>query len=51
MRRTRTDDHGALVECVQSWWGESRTPEQARELSMLLPRLDRVCFRRLLDPA
>ena len=38
-RRARTDDHGALVECVQSWWGESRTPEQARELSMLLPRL------------
>jgi ribosomal protein S18 acetylase RimI-like enzyme len=32
-------DHPALVECVQSWWGESRTPEQARELSLLLPRL------------
>ncbi|WP_198961505.1 GNAT family N-acetyltransferase [Pseudonocardia sp. MH-G8] len=28
-----------MVECVQLWWGDSRTPEQARELSLLLPRL------------
>ncbi len=38
-RPARVGDHQALVECVQSWWGESRTPEQARELSLILPRL------------
>ncbi|WP_030659574.1 GNAT family N-acetyltransferase [Streptomyces rimosus] len=39
VRRARTTDHTTLVECVQRWWGDSRTPEQARQLSMLLPRL------------
>ncbi|WP_411122385.1 GNAT family N-acetyltransferase [Streptomyces sp. x-19] len=39
VRRARTADHSTLVECVQKWWGDSRTPEQARELSLLLPRL------------
>ncbi|MEN2417341.1 GNAT family N-acetyltransferase [Streptomyces rimosus] len=39
VRRARTTDHTTLVECVQRWWGDSRTPEQARELSLLLPRL------------
>ncbi|MHA6620929.1 GNAT family N-acetyltransferase [Pseudonocardia sp. DLS-67] len=38
-RPARTGDHGAIVERVQSWWGDSRTPEEARELSLLLPRL------------
>lgn len=28
-----------IVECVQQWWGSSRTPAQARELSLLLPKL------------
>lgn len=32
-------DHHAIVGCVQSWWGDSRTPAEARELSLLLPRL------------
>ncbi|MFH8347495.1 GNAT family N-acetyltransferase [Streptomyces sp. NPDC018045] len=39
VRRARTADHTTLVECVQRWWGDSRTPEQSRELSLLLPRL------------
>ena len=39
LRRARTADHPALVESVQRWWGDSRTDEQARELSLLLPRL------------
>ncbi|MEV7422041.1 MULTISPECIES: GNAT family N-acetyltransferase [unclassified Streptomyces] len=39
VRRARTADYPTLVECVQKWWGDSRTPEGARELSLLLPRL------------
>ncbi|WP_255620971.1 GNAT family N-acetyltransferase [Pseudonocardia sp. DSM 110487] len=39
MRQARAEDHRAIVERVQSWWADSRTPEQARELSLLLPRL------------
>ncbi|SHF58813.1 GNAT family N-acetyltransferase [Streptoalloteichus hindustanus] len=39
VRQAHVSDHRALVECVQSWWGDSRTPEEARELSLLLPRL------------
>ncbi|MFF0746744.1 GNAT family N-acetyltransferase [Streptomyces sp. NPDC004111] len=39
VRPARTADYPTLVRCVQQWWGDSRTPEQARELSLLLPRL------------
>lgn len=39
MRAAGVGDHRAMVERVPRWWGDSRTPEQARELSMLLPRL------------
>ncbi|WNM29164.1 GNAT family N-acetyltransferase [Streptomyces sp. Li-HN-5-11] len=39
LRQARVSDHGTIVECVRQWWGDSRTPEQARELSLLLPRL------------
>lgn len=39
VRRARVTDHRTIVECVQRWWGDSRTPEQARELSLLLPKL------------
>ncbi|MFD7506492.1 GNAT family N-acetyltransferase [Streptomyces sp. NPDC059850] len=39
LRQANVSDHGTLVECVHQWWGDSRTPEQARELSLLLPRL------------
>ncbi|MFJ9708146.1 GNAT family N-acetyltransferase [Streptomyces sp. NPDC101234] len=39
LRRARVSDHGALVGCVHRWWGDSRTPAQAQELSLLLPRL------------
>ncbi|WP_225100008.1 GNAT family N-acetyltransferase [Streptomyces sp. CoH27] len=46
LRPARVSDHGTLVECVQQWWGDSRTPEQARELSLLLPRLFLQYFSR-----
>ncbi|TPQ21554.1 GNAT family N-acetyltransferase [Streptomyces sporangiiformans] len=39
LRQARVSDHGTLVTCVQRWWGDSRSPEQARELSLLLPKL------------
>ncbi|GAB3726854.1 GNAT family N-acetyltransferase [Amycolatopsis oliviviridis] len=38
-RRAHVSDHHAIVTRVQQWWGDSRTPEQARELSLLLPKL------------
>ncbi len=38
-RPATAGDHRTIVRCVQSWWGDSRTPEAARELSLLLPRL------------
>lgn len=38
-RPARADDHAAIVRHVQAWWNDSRTSEQARELSLLLPRL------------
>ncbi|RSN34551.1 GNAT family N-acetyltransferase [Amycolatopsis sp. WAC 01416] len=38
-RRAHVSDHGTIVECVQEWWGDSRNPAQARELSLLLPKL------------
>ncbi|GAA3188357.1 MULTISPECIES: GNAT family N-acetyltransferase [Streptomyces] len=46
LRPARVSDHPALVRCVQTWWGDSRTPEQARELSLLLPRLFLQFFSR-----
>lgn len=39
LRQAHVSDHSTIVECVQQWWGDSRTPEQACELSLLLPRL------------
>ncbi|MGW0770053.1 N-acetyltransferase family protein [Streptomyces sp. NPDC002676] len=39
LRQARVSDHGRIVACVQQWWGDSRTPAQARELSLLLPKL------------
>ncbi|UMP03515.1 GNAT family N-acetyltransferase [Amycolatopsis sp. EV170708-02-1] len=38
-RRADVSDHGAIVDRVQRWWGDSRTPAEARELSLLLPKL------------
>ncbi|MFD4405347.1 GNAT family N-acetyltransferase [Nocardia sp. NPDC058499] len=46
MRRAQLSDHHMIVECVQRWWGDSRTPEQARELSLLLPKLFLQFFSR-----
>ncbi|GAB2617763.1 GNAT family N-acetyltransferase [Streptomyces capparidis] len=39
LRQARVTDHGTMVGHVQRWWGDSRTPAQARELSLLLPKL------------
>lgn len=39
MRRAVPDDHPGMVRAIQEWWGDSRDPQQARELSLLLPRL------------
>ncbi|MGW7007390.1 N-acetyltransferase family protein [Streptomyces sp. NPDC054933] len=39
VRQARVSDHRTIVECVQKWWSDSRTPDQARELSLLLPKL------------
>jgi N-acetylglutamate synthase-like GNAT family acetyltransferase len=39
IRQARVSDHRTIVECVQRWWDDSRTPDQARELSLLLPKL------------
>jgi ribosomal protein S18 acetylase RimI-like enzyme len=39
VRQARISDHAVIVDCIHRWWGDSRTPEQARELSLLLPRL------------
>ncbi|MBC3982122.1 GNAT family N-acetyltransferase [Streptomyces sp. AC536] len=38
-RQAREEDHAPIVASIQTWWGETRTPEEARELSLLLPRL------------
>ncbi|GAB2568356.1 GNAT family N-acetyltransferase [Leucobacter ruminantium] len=39
LRRAKTSDHAVIVECIARWWTDSRSPERARELSRLLPRL------------
>ncbi|MFG2586096.1 GNAT family N-acetyltransferase [Streptomyces malaysiensis] len=39
LRQARVSDHRMIVGRVQQWWSDSRTPDQARELSLLLPRL------------
>ncbi|WP_433455208.1 GNAT family N-acetyltransferase [Streptomyces sp. CA-142005] len=39
LRQARVSDHDVIGGCVQQWWNDSRTPDQARELSLLLPRL------------
>ncbi|MET9864029.1 GNAT family N-acetyltransferase [Streptomyces smyrnaeus] len=46
LRQAQVGDHGTIVACVQRWWGDSRTPQQARELSQLLPRLFLQFFSR-----
>ncbi|MEU8419147.1 GNAT family N-acetyltransferase [Amycolatopsis japonica] len=46
MRRADVADHSAIVDRVQRWWGDSRTPAEARELSLLLPKLFLQFFSR-----
>ncbi|MEV7191451.1 GNAT family N-acetyltransferase [Streptomyces sp. NPDC093510] len=38
-RQARVSDHPAIIDRVQSWWGDTHSPEQSRELSLLLPKL------------
>lgn len=38
-RQAREEDHAPIVAAIQTWWSETRTPDEARELSLLLPRL------------
>lgn len=39
IRPAVTDDHPRMVGAIQEWWDDSRTTQEARELSLLLPRL------------
>lgn len=39
IRIATVDDHPRIVRAVQDWWGDSRDPAEARELSLLLPKL------------
>ncbi|WP_405479445.1 GNAT family N-acetyltransferase [Streptomyces sp. NBC_00009] len=39
VRPAHVRDHPALVRHVQNWWGDSRSPARARELSRLLPKV------------
>ncbi|GAA1934226.1 hypothetical protein [Streptantibioticus ferralitis] len=39
VRQARVSDHRTIVGCVRKWWSDSRPPDQARELSLLLPKL------------
>lgn len=39
VRQARENDHVRIVESVQNWWSDSRSPDAARELSLLVPRL------------
>ncbi|MBA0050410.1 GNAT family N-acetyltransferase [Streptomyces sp. AJS327] len=45
VRAARPSDHRAVVERVQTWWTD-RSPEQARELSLLVPKLFLQFFSR-----
>ncbi len=38
-RAATAADHGRMIEAIRLWWGDSRSPAEARELSRLLPRL------------
>ncbi|KAA5826871.1 GNAT family N-acetyltransferase [Saccharopolyspora hirsuta] len=39
LRTAREADHPEIVSAIQRWWSDSRSPEAARELSLLVPRL------------
>lgn len=39
IRPAVTADHTSMVQAIQEWWSDSRSPQEARELSLLLPRL------------
>ena len=39
IRQPRPDDHATLIAAIREWWGDSRTPAEAHELSRQLPKL------------
>lgn len=39
IRHAKPSDHGAIKDAIPRWWSGSRTPDQARELSLLVPPL------------
>ncbi|MER7016279.1 GNAT family N-acetyltransferase [Saccharopolyspora sp. NPDC000359] len=39
LRTAEEADHPVVVAAIQRWWSDSRSPEAARELSLLVPRL------------
>jgi N-acetylglutamate synthase-like GNAT family acetyltransferase len=39
VRQAETSDHVEIVRCIQEWWGNVCTPEEARERTLLLPKL------------
>ncbi|MER5393162.1 GNAT family N-acetyltransferase [Saccharopolyspora sp. NPDC002686] len=39
LRTAEEADHPRIVAAIQRWWTDSRSPEAARELSLLVPRL------------
>ncbi|MDA3649185.1 GNAT family N-acetyltransferase [Saccharopolyspora indica] len=39
LRPAQEEDHPVIVAAIQRWWSDSRSPEAARELSLLVPRL------------
>ncbi|SHW09825.1 acetyltransferase, GNAT family [Mycobacteroides abscessus subsp. abscessus] len=39
IRHAQPSDHSAIKDAIPQWWSGSRTPAQARELSLLVPPL------------
>ncbi|MGW3471187.1 N-acetyltransferase family protein [Saccharopolyspora sp. NPDC000995] len=39
LRQAEETDHSRIVAAIESWWTDSRSPAEARELSLLVPRL------------
>lgn len=46
LRPASVSDHPMITESITRWWSDSRSPEKARELSRLLPKLFLQFFSR-----
>ncbi|MFJ2769954.1 GNAT family N-acetyltransferase [Streptomyces sp. NPDC087300] len=46
VRQARVSDHPAILDRVRTWWGDTHSAEQSRELSLLLPKLFLQFFAR-----